>query len=683
MTTVTLDRPGGSAVTFAHLESILPAPKPIALPTSQVVLDDLTPEQLAQGDKYVRAAINGGLRELQAMKEGATADPRDYRGAEWNSTTFRITRQIIEVAKAGWNTLDVEKATELIMASAPSDAGFPPAATFEMIRRAVEECEPRPMPNLGERGSIFEDRTGPANPSHPTAASTSPAPRVNVTNHAIAYRWLAHEVGTGPLSGVFLRGGGLVYTAAIGPEGYLETEEPAMMPLTKDGLAARVQKRYDVVVEKEVNKMLTDVPALFPLPAASLVVAAPDDLASIRPLDGVVHSPVVRADGSVLTEPGYDEETKLLLLPVGPQPGPVPHDPTPEDLAAAVRVLDYMLADFRFVTDGDRANYIGLMLTPLLREVCPPPYKLGSIAAHSPGSGKSFLGRALKTLHGGGEESGLPSTEEEFAKNVTAILDGGSGGVYMFDNVTGVVRSPFLAGLLTSDAFQKRRLGSSTVVEAPNDRLWLITANNTTLGGDLARRTIRVMIDPGVPNPEMRTGFQIADFERWVRENKGYLLWALLVLIRHWFSQGQPRGAAGSDSYARWVSTVNGILRSAGIPGGFDAADTKMGMEDSDMEELRVFLDGVEKLYGDQPWAVRDLLSKMTAGTEVLGTWTSTEILPEYIQREMRGVPTTVSRKVGSWLRSIEGRYAKGRAVRKGPVRDGYNTWVIVRAEPS
>jgi hypothetical protein len=307
-------------------------------------------------------------------------------------------------------------------------------------------------------------------------------------------------------------------------------------------------------------------------------------------LRAVVHSPVIRADGTILAEPGYDPETRLLHLP---EPGldvpKVPDRPDATDVRRAVALLNEMVAGFPFVTEHHRANFIGFMLTPLLRELVPPPYKMCAITAPQPGSGKSLLATCLRRIHGGIFRSETPPDEAEMRKTISAILETTTAAVVQIDNVTGPLRSSVMSGMLTNARWSDRRLGvnagPNAHIETANDRLWMITGNNVSIGGDLPRRTIPVVIDPRIPHPERRTGFAITNLESWVAEHRGELLAALLTLIRAWVVAGRPVDTATvSDDYAPWIETVRGILRNAGIEGVFDHPDTQVETGVDDVE---------------------------------------------------------------------------------------------------
>jgi hypothetical protein len=179
-----------------------------------------------------------------------------------------------------------------------------------------------------------------------------------------------------------------------------------------------------------------------------------------------------------------------------------------------------------------------------------------------------------------------------------------------------VLNSATLAALLTTAKWGDRRLGATENVDRANDRVWTITGNNVNIGGDLARRTVTIVIDPGIPHPERRTGFTIADLEGHVRDHRGQILHALLVLVRAWVAAGRPTGGrAGSDGYARWIEMVGGILANAGMPGVFDHRDTQLdiGGDDDEWGELLAAIEGV---FGADAWTVKELLGKFQTREE-------------------------------------------------------------------
>jgi len=363
--------------------------------------------------------------------------------------------------------------------------------------------------------------------------------------------------------------------------------------------------------------------------------------------------------------------------------------PTHSDIVGAVALVDEMLAGFPFCSESDRANYIGLALTPLLRELVPPPYKLGAIGAPQPGSGKSLLAALLRIAHGGVFRSEIPADDAELSKQISTILDVTTAPVVQFDNVSGVLRSSTLSGLLTATWWDDRRLGSNTQISRPNDRLWIVTGNNLALCGDIPRRTVRVTIDPGMPNPQLRTGFAIANPAGWVMAHRGELIAALLTMIRAWVVAGRPTTAAGSDNFAPWVEGVRGILAVAGVSGTFDAPDTAQAAVGVD-DDWGEFLAAIHGVFGEQVWTVKALLtcidtSSAAAGPLYPGAPPRPPIpldalpteLAERVARSYTGV-SGIAKSLGRLLANRDGRWAGGLTVRSaGQDRTNVKLWRI------
>ncbi|MBX6747299.1 MAG: hypothetical protein IRY87_35155, partial [Acetobacteraceae bacterium] len=72
-------------------------------------------------------------------------------------------------------------------------------------------------------------------------------------------------------------------------------------------------------------------------------------------LGGIVNAPTLRADGSILAAPGYDEATGLLLDPRGVTFPAIPDRPSKEDADTALQVLRDLIATFPFVGGADRS----------------------------------------------------------------------------------------------------------------------------------------------------------------------------------------------------------------------------------------------------------------------------------------------------------------------------------------
>jgi hypothetical protein len=71
---------------------------------------------------------------------------------------------------------------------------------------------------------------------------------------------------------------------------------------------------------------------------------------------------------------------------------------------------------------------------------------------------------------------------------------------------------------------------------------WLVTANNPVFSREIARRVVRTRLDAKVDRPWERKGFRHANLLAWVREHRGEIVAAVLILVQAWVAAGKPGG---------------------------------------------------------------------------------------------------------------------------------------------
>jgi putative DNA primase/helicase len=107
---------------------------------------------------------------------------------------------------------------------------------------------------------------------------------------------------------------------------------------------------------------------------------------------GVIATPTLRPDGSLLDKPGYDPETQLYLWPGATLP-PIPAAPTKDEAIRALAVLKELFAEFSFKQKKpaiDLSVALAGLFTALLRGSLPTsPVVLAR--GDTPGVGKRYL----------------------------------------------------------------------------------------------------------------------------------------------------------------------------------------------------------------------------------------------------------------------------------------------------
>jgi hypothetical protein len=93
------------------------------------------------------------------------------------------------------------------------------------------------------------------------------------------------------------------------------------------------------------------------------------------------------------------------------------------------------------------------------------------------------------------------------------------------------------------------------------------TGNNPEFSNEMARRLVRIRLDPHTDRPWQRSDFRHPDLMSWVRANRARLVAACLTLCQAWIAAGRPRGGRSIGSFENWAHVLGGVLEVAGIPG--------------------------------------------------------------------------------------------------------------------
>ncbi len=436
-------------------------------------------------------------------------------------------------------------------------------------------------------------RAADAQASAPTSGRRSDKPDIIITGRELddlsdecieALRLDNHQ---GPVR--FVLQGGLL-SQIVWPE---DERRPFVRLLTQSALGghlARLRRwvRHDKHGEESVCKpderVLQDILALETLPFPSF--------------GGFVNTPVLTADGRVLSTPGYDDDTGLFLN-LDPRLGTL--GPTPGGTGAALALLDELLGDFPFATQADRCHTIALLLTGIVRPAIDGPAPLFMVESSSPASGKGLLAEAVAHVLTGRSPvtTAEPHGEEEWRKRITSIYLSGAP-LALIDNVVRHLNAAAFNAALTAREWSDRPLGTNRIVTCAARTIFVATANNPEFGIETARRVCRIRIVPQEESPWERTGFRHDPLGAWVRANRGPLLSALLTLVHAWVEAGRPPGRVRMGSFQEWADIVGGILAHAGVAGFLDNRSELMERQVGELAEQRALVEAWADAYGSQ-----------------------------------------------------------------------------------
>ncbi len=275
----------------------------------------------------------------------------------------------------------------------------------------------------------------------------------------------------------------------------------------------------------------------------------------LKPLDAIISAPLMRRDGTILVDPGYDAHTRLLLDMTEPAQN-VPERPSPEQLEAAFNRLWEPFEAFPFVGPVDRAVMLCALITGIERPVLTTSPAFAFDAPRQ-GTGKTLLAECVSILATGERPNAWPHVdrnEEETRKRLLTSLRSGAR-VLLWDNITGTFDSPSLAAMLTSDVYTDRVLGVSSAEAYPNRLVTLLTGNNFTPSGELPRRVMTCRLDAQSERPYTRAfTFNPSDV---CMAHRQALVAAGLTLLRGYVSAGCPKMSDVSvGSFDQWDAMV-------------------------------------------------------------------------------------------------------------------------------
>lgn len=433
-----------------------------------------------------------------------------------------------------------------------------------------------------------------------------------------------------PKPTLFRKAGAGLVRLVIGDDGFARVEE-----LTKDRTRYELARRVNFYKD---GKSGTKVASRVPPGIESHFLAHPCPPFPV--LRRLAHVPTFDSSGRLVWghHPFFDFDSCVFFDPLRLEIPDLPVEPTGGDVAGAVRIVDELLDGVEFADDASRAHAVALLLQPFCRDLIDGPTPLYLIAKPEPGTGGSYLSELLVLPYLG--EDGMTnltecSDEAEWQRTLTAALVK-NPDVVRLDNVQEDLGSGGLCSALTSERWSGRRTGSNELVNVPIRCTWVATANQPRLHKETDSRAIRIKILPAI---------HTRDSKAWASAHRGKLVWAALVLVQNWISQGRPKGDS-RHRYDRWAATVSGILQCAGIEGFLGNADQTL--KPTRDEE---FLGAWRARFGDEPVKASDLLP--------------------LAQEHLLAVTT---KKVGQHLARLERR---GK-VERSHLLDGYRQWRLL-----
>jgi hypothetical protein len=399
-------------------------------------------------------------------------------------------------------------------------------------------------------------------------------------------------------------------------------------------------------------------------------------------LRGILSTPTLRSDGSLLAAPGYDAASGLYLyLDPNFRMPEIPEEPRRAEAETALALLDGLLDEFPFVSKASRSVALSLILTAVVRGAMPVA-PIHAATAPSPSSGKSYLFDVAAAVASGEQWPVIfaGSGAEELEKKVNGLLIHGIP-LFSVDNLNIPLQGDVFCQASERPLLMLRRLKESDPIKTTNTALIGATGNNLTIHDDLNRRVVMASLDARMERPELRR-FQGNPFKT-VAKDRGRYVAAALTIVRACLSDPNAPDPYPVASYEDWTRLVRRPLVWLGRA---DPANTMTALREADPTrgELIAVMNAwasaigigikitaaeiVEGIY-ESPPAAAD--AKARAGWKALGA----ALIAACGKRDRLN-----ARDIGNWLRSKRKRIVGDRRFVGSPGHAGVVEWRLVDA---
>jgi putative DNA primase/helicase len=327
---------------------------------------------------------------------------------------------------------------------------------------------------------------------------------------------------------------------------------------------------------------------------------------------GIINTPTLRRDGTMLAAPGYDRATGLWYKPPLNFTMPdIPAAPTKADAEKALKLLGGLLDEFPLADKVSISVAKAAMMTPILRgayRVAPMFF----IDKPEAGTGGSYFVELISCLATGRPSNPLKVSVDpkELEKQLSAVAMEGSP-ILNLNNITFDLESADLCQIVTEGVLNIRPFGKNDELRECDCRAMTVYANgnNISIIGDLVRRVVTARMDAKMECPEQRT-FKHKPVDE-VLKDRGKYLAAVFTIAVAYNVAGCPKikaakTIAGFEEWSKWVQLPLMWLGEA------DPFVSQEGLRalDPKRAERRARIEALLKYFGGDSFSASDIHSK-------------------------------------------------------------------------
>lgn len=389
---------------------------------------------------------------------------------------------------------------------------------------------------------------------------------------------------------------------------------------------------------------------------------------------GIVTTPTLRPDGTVLTDSGYDPLTRLFHMKDHTlNLNELKTRPSRQDAEDALKHLKFLLSKFPFVNNVDLSVALSMLITPVVRGAL-SAVPMHVVRASTAGTGKSFLVDVASAIATGRQcpVFAAASKSEETEKRLLGLLLAGYR-IINIDNCNGELGGDSLCQAVERPSMRIRPLGTSDMCETENQACIFATGNNVWVAGDMVRRTLFSCLDANLERPELRS-FPFNPVSM-VMENRGLYVSACLNIVRAHMLADKPDILPKIASFDGWSDTVRSSLVWLGCDDPCKSMETARE-NDAELNTLKEILTLWSEAFGEDGKTCSDVERELNSASAESFTFID---LRAALLREVGERGSINTKRLGKWIGGRERKIVDGLSFSRSGSSNGSIRWTVRR----
>lgn len=329
---------------------------------------------------------------------------------------------------------------------------------------------------------------------------------------------------------------------------------------TKDSIAEYLSNKLnyrELSIDREGNRKLANY-TLIPSFQIGSFTSDSRNFKGLRQVDYVSRCPIVK-DHKILDKEGFNPESNFY------------YQGKPLKNVKKIKHLYRILNSFPFKSECDKTNMIGLLIGLFFVQYFKGQKPCIIILGDKQNLGKTTVAELIGTIFDNDSDLALMSfdKDEEMRKSSCSQLS--TNNILCFDNVkkagSGLITSPFLEKVITSDKFSERLLGGNDIFERINNFLIIFTLNKGVFSDDILTRSVIISLTEELYHV-IDHSFDVIQY---TKDNRQEILCEIghfiKIAYKHDFDKIEFSPSLKSFKFKKWGWHIGKILEANNIQG--------------------------------------------------------------------------------------------------------------------